>query len=197
MLRYPKELLSLIAYLKRLPGVGKKSAERFAFEFLNWGSEELRNLAKLFGQFKECIQTCEKCGCLMDRGHCPFCTAPDRNHHIMCVTENPRDVYAIEETNVFQGVYHVLGSLLSPIDGRPPEVLNLPLLKERITHLKIQELILAFDSTIEGDATALFIREQLPHIYISRLALGLPLGSSLDFVDEGTLSRAFSDRKGF
>jgi len=197
MLRYPKELLCLIAYLKKLPGVGKRSAERFAFEFLSWENGELCNLAKLFSQFKECIRTCGKCGCLMDGGRCPFCESPNRNHHIMCVTENPRDVYAIEETHVFQGIYHVLGSLLSPIDGRPPEVLNLPLLKERITHLEIQELILAFDSTIEGDATALFIREQLPHVYISRLALGIPVGSSLDFVDEGTLSRAFSGRKGF
>jgi len=197
MLKYPKDLLTLIAYLKKFPGVGKKTAERFAFELLNWGGQDLHEIAALMSTLKERIQACEECGCLMEGVTCSFCTAQNRERHIMCVTASPRDVYAIEETDTFRGVYHVLGSLLSPLDGKTPENLNLPLLEARITRLEVQELILALDSTIEGDATALYIKEQFPHVHVSRLALGLPLGSSLDFVDEGTLSQAISGRRRF
>ncbi|MGE0198275.1 MAG: recombination mediator RecR [Simkaniaceae bacterium] len=197
MLKYPKDLLTLIAYLKKFPGVGKKTAERYAFQLLEWDGKELHDLAELLGTLKERVQCCSECGCLMESVLCTFCDLKNRERHVMCVTASPRDVYAIEETGNFRGVYHVLGALLSPLDGKMPETLNIPHLEERIKRLEVQELILALDSTLEGDATALFLKEQFPHVHVSRLALGLPLGSSLDFVDEGTLSQAFSGRQKF
>jgi len=197
MLKYPKELLTLIAHLKKFPGVGKKTSERFAFQLLEWEGQDLRDLANLLHTLKERIQACAQCGCLMDGVTCSFCDIKNREHHVMCVTANPRDVYAIEETGTFRGVYHVLGTLISPLDGKTSESLNLPHLETRITQLKITELILALDSTLEGDATALYIKEQFPTLLVSRLALGLPLGSTLDFVDEGTLSEAFAGRQKF
>ncbi|NGX50453.1 MAG: Recombination protein RecR [Chlamydiae bacterium] len=197
MLKYPKDLLTLIAHLKKFPGVGRKTAERFAFQILEWKGQELNDLAELLSTLKERIQSCAECGALMDGVSCSFCSAQNRERHLMCVIATPRDVYAIEETDNFRGVYHVLGALLSPLDGKTPECLNLPHLEERITRLEIKELILALDSTLEGDATALFIREQFPDLQVTRLALGLPLGSSLDFVDEGTLSQAIAGRQKF
>ena len=196
MLKYPKNLLALISYLTKFPGVGKKTAERFAFEFLNWDDNVLRDMAKLLSSLREEVQACKECGCLMEKMRCPFCLQ-DRKQHLMCITANPRDVYAIEDTDTFQGVYHVLGALLSPLDGKTPENLNLSHLKTRIARLKTQELILALDPTLEGDATALFIKEQFPNICVSRLALGLPIGSSLYFIDSGTLSQAVSGRQKF
>jgi len=197
MLNYPEDLLTLIAYLKKFPGVGKRTAERFSFELLNWDQNDLCDLSALLSHLKKRIQACKECGCLMEKTICSFCVSQNRERHIMCVIANPRDVYAIEDTNSFRGLYHVLGTLLSPLDGKMPDNLNLSLLKTRIVRLKVQELILALEPTLEGDATALFIKEQFPHIYISRLALGLPIGSSLDFVDGGTLSQAISKRQKF
>ena len=117
----------------------------------------------------------------------------------MCIIATAKDVFAIEETGTFQGLYHVLGGLLSPLEGRHPQHLNFEGLKRRIETLKVQEITIALDSTLEGDTTALYLREQLQNfnIKVSRLAFGLPMGSSLDFVDGGTLSRAFSGRQGF
>ena len=114
----------------------------------------------------------------------------------MCMIATPRDVYAIEETGNFRGLYHVLGALLSPLDGKTPDCLNLPLIDRRIQQLEVKEVILALDSTLEGDATSLYLKEHLQKTgaVVTRLALGLPLGSSLDFVDEGTLSQALSGR---
>jgi recombination protein RecR len=117
----------------------------------------------------------------------------------MCIIASPRDVYAIEETGDYHGMYHVLGTLLSPLDGKTPESLNLPLLMKRLEQFNTQEVILALDSTLEGDATSLYLKDLLVKqgVIVSRLALGMPLGSSLDFVDEGTLSQAFSGRQKF
>ncbi len=199
MLRYPKDLLTLIAHLKKLPGVGKKTAERYAFHLLDWEGKDLHEFAEGLATLKERVQTCAECGCLMDGVRCTFCDQEKRNQNMMCIIASPRDAYAIEETGDFLGMYHVLGALLSPLDGKTPECLNLPLLKNRITELGVKEIILALDSTLEGDATSLFLKDEFQKsgIEVSRLALGLPLGSSLDFVDEGTLSQAFSGRQTF
>jgi recombination protein RecR len=199
MAKYPKDLLTLIAHLKKFPGVGKKTAERFAFSLLYWEEQELGELATLLASLRQRIQSCAECGCLMETTCCHFCDSKKRDTSTMCLIAYARDVYAIEETGMFNGLYHVLGTLLSPLDGKMPENLNLPLLKKRITRFGVQEIILALDSTLEGDATALFLREQLKKegLKVSRLALGIPLGSSLDFVDEGTLSQALSGRKSF
>lgn len=199
MLRYPKDLLTLIAYLKKLPGVGKKTAERYAFHLLGWEGKDLNEFAEGIATLKEKVQACLDCGCLMDGVRCTFCDQEKRDRSQMCIIANPRDVYAIEETGDYRGMYHVLGTLLSPLDGKTPESLNLPQLMTRLEQLGTQEVILALDSTLEGDATSLYLKDTFMKqgIEVTRLALGLPLGSSLDFVDEGTLSQAFSGRQKF
>lgn len=199
MLRYPKDLLTLIAHLKKLPGVGKKTAERYAFHLLGWEGKDLHEFAEGIATLKEKVQACLDCGCLMDGVRCTFCDQEKRDRSQMCIIASPRDVYAIEETGDYRGMYHVLGTLLSPLDGKTPESLNLPQLIQRLQQLGTQEVILALDSTLEGDATSLYLKDALRKhgIEVSRLALGLPLGSSLDFVDEGTLSQAFSGRQKF
>lgn len=199
MLKYPKDLLTLIAHLKKLPGVGKKTAERYAFHLLGWKGKDLHEFADGVATLKEKVQACLDCGCLMDRVRCTFCDQERRDRTQMCIIASPRDVYAIEETGNYRGMYHVLGALLSPLDGKTPESLNLPHLMTRLDQLETQEVILALDSTIEGDATSLYLKDGFVKqgIEVSRLAFGLPLGSSLDFVDEGTLSQAFSGRQKF
>ncbi|MCB1106629.1 MAG: recombination protein RecR [Chlamydiia bacterium] len=199
MLKYPKELLTLIAHLKKLPGVGKKTAERYAFHLLGWEGKDLHEFAEGIGTLKEKVQPCVDCGCLMDDIRCLFCDRGERDKSVLCIIASPRDAYSLEETGNFRGLYHVLGSLLSPLDGKTPENLNLPHLEKRIETLGVKEIILALDSTLEGDATSFYLKEQFEKlgIEVTRLAFGLPLGSSLDFVDEGTLSQALSGRQKF
>ncbi len=199
MMRYPDHLLKLIQVLKRLPGVGNKSAERFAFHLLTWPEEQLRELGAVVSSTKDKLQHCQACGCLMDKNECFFCDHPKRDSSVICVLASPRDVFAIEETQEYMGLYHVLGGVLSPLERKGPEHLSITTLKERILSLKIKEVVIALDSTLEGDATALFLKQELHHfpIQISRLAFGLPMGSSLDYVDGGTLARALAGRGHF
>lgn len=195
-MRYPDHLLKLIQVLKRLPGVGNKSAERFAFHLLTWSEEQLRELGTVVSTTKAKLQQCQDCGCLIDHEGCFFCQTSQRDSSVMCVIASPRDVFAIEETREYHGIYHVLDGLLSPLDRRGPEHLSLPKLKERLAALNVKELVIALDSTLEGDATALFLKQELANysMRISRLAFGLPMGSSLDYVDGGTLARALAGR---
>lgn len=199
MTQYPSELTALIAYLKKLPGVGRKTAERFAFTLLDWELEELKNFSNKLATLKEKITSCSHCGCLKDAKDCSFCQAPNRDPSLICLVSSPRDVYAIEETHAFKGFYHVIGGLLSPLEGRSIDQLDLEKLENRIKENPIQEVIIAFDSTLEGDATALFLKQRLDALGVktTRLAFGLPMGSSLDFVDYGTLEKAFTGRHTF
>ena len=199
MPKYPTDITFLIAHLKKLPGVGTKTAERFAFHLLNWQEAELESFSSLLGHLKEKITLCPECRCLADSGQCFYCHNPARDPAHLCIIASPRDAYSIEETGAFRGVYHVLGGLLSPIDGKTPEHLNLELLKKRIVSLQVKEIIIALDSTLEGDTTSLYLKEQIQGwgLPVSRLAFGLPMGSSLDFVDGGTLARALTGRQSF
>ena len=197
MIHYPKPLLNLISHLQKLPGVGKKTAERFAFQLLDWKKSDLEAFSLCVSLLKEQVQTCLECSCLMEGVSCNFCHNEKRDPSLLCVIGSARDAYAIENTGNFNGHYHVLGTLLSPLEGKTPDMLCLSQIKNRIKKLQVHEMIIALDSTLEGDATSLFLSEQLHgmNVKISRLALGLPVGSSLDFIDEGTLSQAFSGRK--
>lgn len=197
-MKYPSHLLKLINVLKRFPGVGNKSAERFAFHILNWPEEYLHEMGEIIASSKEKLTLCNACGCLMDNNQCFFCNT-SRDEHILCIIASPREVFSIEDTRQYKGVYHVLGGLLSPLENRGPDRLSLKKLKERILALGVKEVIIALDSTIEGDATALYIKHELQTIplQISRLAFGLPMGSSLEYIDEGTLTRAFVGRNQF
>lgn len=197
MNKYPTALQRLIGLMKMLPGVGAKTAERFAFHLLSWPEEKIMELADAMGSLQQKIGHCPQCHCLTDKEKCDFCDHPHRDPTLLCIISSPKDAYALEETHSYKGLYHVLGGLLSPLDGRTAQRLNLPHLIHRIERLKVREVIVALDSTLEGDATALYLKEQLGNLNIpvSRLALGLPMGSPLEYVDGGTLSRALTGRQ--
>lgn len=198
--QYPQHLIKLIESLKKLPGVGSKSAERFAFHLLDWDAKHLHELGHLIAEIPEKLHSCHECGCLQITEHiCPFCHEDREKTQSLCIIASPRDAYALEATHEFKGIYHVLGGLISPLDGRGPEKLSLRKLMERIQKLEVQDVVIAIDSTLEGDATALYLKQELsPYgLQISRLAFGIPMGSSIDYVDGGTLARAFQGRARF
>lgn len=199
MMHYPEHLQKLIQVLRKLPGVGNKSAERFAFHLLNWSNEQLQEMGDTVKEVKNRIKHCSDCGCLVDKEACLFCHSSKRDSNIVCVIASPRDAFSMEETHEYRGLYHVLGGLLSPLDSRGPERLLISKLKSRILTHSIQEVVIALDSTLEGDATALYIKQELAAlpIHVSRLAFGMPMGSSIDYVDGGTLARAFAGRNKF
>lgn len=198
MNRFPPHLIKLIEFLKKLPGVGKKSAERYAFHIIQWQQQELSEFAGALASSREKLPFCTECGCLTQEQICPFCDLQARSTEIICIVSHFKDVFALEETHEYKGLYHVLGGLLSPLEGKNPELLNIPSLRQRIQNLDIKEAVIAIDATLEGDATALYLKKELEGlgIHVSRLALGLPMGSSLDYVDGGTLARAFAGRRG-
>jgi len=195
----PQELLLLIEHLKKLPGVGTKTAERFAFELLGWPGGELQEFGALLQEVQKKIPPCPICGCLTDLSSgCRFCV-PERDHSVLCLVASARDVYAIEETESYPGLYHVVEHLLSPLDGRHASELRLDRIEGRVKQSGVREIVLAFDSTLEGDTTALFLKQQLEkyNLVISRLAFGMPVGSSLEYIDGGTLLRALTGRQKF
>jgi recombination protein RecR len=198
-MHYPAHLQKLIEVLKQLPGVGAKSAERYAFQMLSWSESQLSEMGRTISQVRHNIKSCEVCGCLTEATHCLFCTSSNRSPHLICIIASPRDAFAIDRTNEYRGHYHVLGGLLSPLDGQGPEALELEKLVHRIEQQQVTEVVIALDATLEGDATALFLKQILQpfQIEVSRLAFGLPMGSSLDYVDGDTLGRAFSGRRHF
>lgn len=199
MAKYPLPLIHLISLLKKLPGVGSKTAERFAFHLLEWPSEELAHFSELARNLQETVVHCNTCRCIKDLDACAFCDETKRDTSVLCIISSAKDAYAFEETRAYKGLYHVLGGLLSPLDGKTPDHLDLPRLKQRLTTHGIQEVILALDSTIEGDATALYLKDELQRlgVRVTRLAFGLPIGSPLEYIDGSTLSRALSGRQNF
>jgi len=199
MPKYPLPLQQLISLLKLLPGVGTKTAERFAFQLLTWDTEPLSQLSTALAIIKESVPHCPTCHCLASTSGCEFCNLDYRSPDSLCIIASPKDAYAIEETHTYKGLYHVLGGLLSPLDGRSAAALNLATFFSRLSTCCPKEVIIALDSTLEGDATALYLKEKIGAlgIPVSRLAFGLPIGSPLEYVDETTLSRAFSNRQVF
>jgi recombination protein RecR len=198
-MKLPHHLLVVIDHLKKLPGVGTKSAERFAFEMLSWSDAELNAFASVVKEIPAKLTLCQECGCLIEPGKCTYCLQTPSSKPLMCIVAAPRDVFAIESTREFKGHYHVLGALLSPLDGIGTDSLPMGKLKHRISLLGIKEVVIALDSTIEGDATSLYIKQELTPlgVEVSRLEFGLPMGSSIDYVDGGTLARALSARSTF
>lgn len=199
MSKLPIPIQKLIIQLKKLPGVGSKTAERYIFDILSWEDASLQTLATSLASLKQEIEECTCCGCLKSTSSCEFCDPCKRDPHQLCVLPFSKDVYPIEEARAFKGMYHVLGGTLSPSSGYTTENLNIKKLQDRILHSGIKDLVLALDATLEGDATAFFLKEALKgySIQISRLAFGIPLGSPLEYVDPGTLSRAFAGRHPF
>lgn len=195
---YPESLQKLVLFFKKLTGVGKKTAERYAFELLEWKKDETLDFAKSLEVFTREISRCPDCNCIMEKT-CQFCTDKKRNASILCVLSTAKDVFFFEETNMHHGLYHVLDYLINPIEGKGPEEIGINKLLNRLEKLAVKEIVIALDSTLEADATALYLKKALENtgISLSRLAFGIPMGSSLEQVDEGTLSKALLGRSKF
>ena len=198
-MKYPPTLLSLMSILKKLPGVGSKTAERFAFQLFTWQESQLKEFSSHLLSLKEKICACSECGCLSEDNSCPFCHGIERSKKSLCIVSSPKDVFIIEESRSYHGLYHVLSTLFSPIDGKMPEKEEIDKLKKRILDLQVEEIILALDATLEGDATALYLKDELKayDLKATRLAFGIPIGSSLEYVDGTTLARALLGRQSF
>lgn len=190
-------LQNLITSLRALPGVGPKSAQRMALHLLERDREGARTLSESLLQAAEKVGECQRCRNLSEETLCPVCEDDSRDHQLVCVLESPVDLIAVEQTGGFNGVYFVLKGHLSPIDGVGPEDLGLDQLFERVDSGAVRELILATNPTVEGEATAHYIAEQLQdsNVNITRIAHGVPVGGELEFVDGGTLAHAFAGRR--
>lgn len=195
---YPKKFENLIDSLKMLPGVGLKSAERYAFDMLNYSDEEIDLFIQSLIDLKEHISYCNICGNLSDGDICEICKNHDRDQSVICVVQSPKDVIAMEKTHEFNGMYHVLNGVISTSKGIMPEDINLASLLERIND-EIKEVIIATNPTVEGETTALYIGKLLETrgINVTRIAHGIPMGGHLDYADELTLIKALEGRKKF
>lgn len=189
-------LTKLTEHFEKLPGVGKKSAQRLAFHVLKMSKEEAEDFANSILDAKEKIHECEICKNITDGVRCSICEDETRDATTICVVEDPRDVLAIEKTREYQGLYHVLGGLISPIDGIGPDALYIKELLARLEDGKVKEVIMATNPTVEGEATAMYISRLLKPlgIKVTRLAYGIPVGGNLEYADEVTLYRAIEGR---
>ena len=195
----PLPLIQLIDELAKFPGIGKKTAKRLAFSLLMRSEQESTALAEAIVNAKNSIKNCSICFGMTDLDICRICSDPRRNNEIICVVEDPRNIFTIENSNVFNGVYHVLQGAISPLQGIPPEKLRITELENRVAEKSIKELILSTNPTLEGEATAHYLmdilKDKIP--VITRIARGMPAGGDLEYADTNTLTRAFEDRSDF
>ncbi|MEN9989689.1 MAG: hypothetical protein RL508_668 [Actinomycetota bacterium] len=194
---YEGVVQELIDELGRLPGVGPKSAQRIAFYLLQADDDQPRRLAQVLLEVKERVKFCEVCYNVTEEDRCNICRDARRSQTTICVVEESKDVQAIERTREFRGLYHVLGGAISPIEGIGPDNLRIKELMSRLADPNIQEVIIATDPNLEGEATATYLTRMLAPlgITVSRLASGLPVGGDLEYADEVTLGRAFEGRR--
>lgn len=197
MSMYPQSLRKLIDCFKMLPGVGEKTAERYALLVTDMNPEKVQNFADALVEVRNNLHHCKTCGNLCEGDECEICADTERDHALICVVASPKDVIAMEKTGEYKGVYHVLNGLISTTKGIMPEDLNLQTLLERAEHAR--EIILATNTTLEGETTAMYLNKllasQYPDLLITRIAHGLPSGGLLDYADEMTLAHAMSDRR--
>ncbi|WP_323097510.1 recombination mediator RecR [Intrasporangium sp. YIM S08009] len=194
---YEGAVQDLIDELGRLPGVGPKSAQRIAFHLLQADSEDVTRLVTALTEVKARVRFCEVCGNVAQAERCRICADPRRDQTAICVVEEPKDVVAIERTREFRGTYHVLGGAISPIDGIGPDDLRVRELMTRLASGEVEEVIIATDPNLEGEATATYLSRLLRDVgvTVTRLASGLPVGGDLEYADEVTLGRAFEGRR--
>jgi len=194
---YEGAIQDLIDELGRLPGIGPKSAQRIAFHIIQSERVDISRLADVLRTVKEKVKFCIECGNITEEELCRICRDPRRDPSSICVVEESKDVIAIEKTREFRGKYHVLGGAISPIDGIGPENLRIRELMVRLAATEIQEIIIATDPNLEGEATATYLSRMLKPLgmKVSRLASGLPVGGDLEYADEVTLGRAFEGRR--
>lgn len=197
-MHYAKPLAKLVSEFEKLPGIGPKSAQRLAFHILRVSDDDARALADAVVAVKEQITVCPVCYNFTDQDRCEVCSDAKRDPTLLCVVSEPRDVVAMEKTNEFRGLYHVLGGVISPMDGVGPEDLKIRELMARVQECNVTEIIIATNPTIEGDATAMYIAS-LPFkemgIKITRIAHGMPVGSDIDYADQATLIQALQWRR--
>ncbi len=192
-------MVLLIEALAKLPGVGARTAERFAFYILSSPREEVERLSALLTKVNTSIHACEQCFNFSESNVCHICSNPLRDHSVVCVVQEPKDIISIEKSGGFSGVYHVLMGALSPLEGIGPKDLKIKELMDSLKKGRVGEVILATSSDTEGDATALYLMKHIKplKIKVSRIAHGVPVGSALEFVDKVTLSRALKHRQEF
>jgi recombination protein RecR len=195
--RFAEPMARLIDELRKLPGVGTKSAQRFAFHILRASNEDANALSAAIQHLKQQLRLCSKCNNITDIDPCTYCTNPSRNSHTICVVEEPTNINSIEKTRSFNGLYHVLHGTLSPVNGIGPDQLRLANLWPRLEGA--EELILATSPTVEGEATARHLADEIRARYkslrISRIATGVPAGSDIEYADEVTMTRALEGRR--
>ncbi|HEX9006778.1 MAG TPA: recombination mediator RecR [Bacteroidota bacterium] len=197
----PEPIQALITAFERLPGIGPKSASRLAFYLLRAPEDVSQELSEALRDLKGKVAFCEECFNITEAGHalCEICDDPRRSPAMICVVEEALDVLALERTGAYSGRYHVLHGVLSPIEGIGPEEIKIKPLLERVAKGGVQEIILATNPSMEGDATALYLQQQLRHassgVHVTRLARGLPVGGDLEYADQSTLLRALSGRQ--
>ncbi len=195
-MQYTADALNIaIEEFSKLPGIGRKSAQRLVFFLLKYDKEEIHSLAESILALKDKIQYCETCFNITDSNLCAICANESRDHKIICVVEEANDVLAIERTNEYHGIYHILGGVLSPLDGIGPDDLRIRELIQRLGG-QVEEVILAMNANAEGEATAVYLSKFIKSLDIktSRIARGIPMGGDLEYTDEVTLARALSER---
>lgn len=196
-MKLPKSVAALISELEKLPGIGPKSAERLTYHLLNAPKEYSEKLAEVIGELKDKTTVCRTCYNFADNNPCEVCTAYDRDKSMIMVVEEPLDVFALEKSRSYNGLYHVLGGSIAPLQGIGPEHLRIKELLPRLKNGHIKEVILATNPSIEGESTAMYIQKIIsPTIKrITRIARGLPVGADLEYADEVTLSQAIEGRR--
>lgn len=199
MTRLPSSLEKVINEFSKLPGIGPKSAQRLAFYLLKRDNIDLNNLSGAISNLKAGVTFCSNCHNMADTDPCSTCENPNRDKGLICVVEEAMDALAIDKTNQFKGLFHVLGGVLNPMDGIGPEALQINSLMQRLETQNIQEIIVATNPTLEGETTAMHIsklvKAKFPEVKISRIARGLPMGGDLEYADDLTLMRALEGRK--
>lgn len=196
-MNYPKSFIDLVESLKKLPGVGDKSAERYVYAINCIDSEEITAFAQHLVDFKKNMRTCNICGQLTDKEICSVCSSKSRDNSIICIVEDSKSVFTFEKAGNYNGLYHVLGGLISPIDEINPSDLNIAsLINNRITD-EVKEIIIALSPSIEGETTSLYLQKILEktNIKISRLSYGIPMGLDMDYLDPIMITKALEDRK--
>jgi len=197
MSRFAEPMSRLIDELKKLPGVGAKSAQRLAFHILRASEEDAEALATAVRDVKANLHLCSVCNNITDVDPCVYCTSPTRNQRLVCVVEEPTNIAAIEKTKHFNGVFHVLHGAISPLHGIGPEQLRIANLISRVEAGNVDEVILATNPTVEGEATAVYLSQQLKRagVKVTRIAMGIPVGSDIEYTDEITMLKAMEGRR--
>ena len=197
MSKFAEPMARLIDELKKLPGVGSKSAQRLAFHILRSSEEDAEALASSIRELKEKLHLCTICNNITDVDPCVYCSSPTRNQRLVCVVEEPTNIASIEKTRSYNGVYHVLHGSLSPLHGVGPEHLRLANLSRRVDQGEVDELIIATNPTVEGEATAVYISNMLKKsgVKVTRIATGIPAGSDIEYADEVTMAKALEGRR--